>query len=188
MIERVLGQLLRGLHAGEGKLAWNDSSVRNAPAGIALKSSAFTSLGAIPQRFAGTGEGDNVSPPLTWSNLPPGTRGLVLIVEDPDVPLTAPFVHAIATGLDIQSGGLLEGAMNGEPGRTIQMGRNSFGRRDYAGPRALRGHGPHRYVFQLLALGKALALRKPPSKRELLSAIAGTVIGRGRLDGIYQRD
>src|SRR4051812_27666362 len=108
MIERFLGTLLRGLHAGEQKLAWNDASVRNAPSGIALKSAGFSSLGAIPQRFAGKGEGDNVSPPLTWSNLPPGTRGLVLIVEDPNVPLPVPFVHAIATGLDLQTGGLLE--------------------------------------------------------------------------------
>ena len=187
MIERFLGRLLRGLRAGERKLAWNDPSVNRAPAGITLKSAAFASLGAIPKRYAGKGEGDNVSPPLTWTNLPPGTRGLVLIMEDPDVPLPTPFVHVIATALDLQSGGLLEGALTSR-NQDIKLGRNTLGRTAYAGPRALRGHGPHRYVFQMLALGKSLDLRKPPSKSELLKAIAGTVIGRGRLDGTYQRD
>ena len=187
MIERFLGRLVRGVRAGERRLAWNDPSVNRAPAGIRVKSAAFASLGAIPKRFAGKGERDNVSPPLTWANLPPGTRGLVLIMEDPDVPLTTPFVHVIAIGLDLQTGGLLEGALTSGD-KDIKLCRNTFGRTEYAGPRALRGHGPHRNVFQLLALGNALDLRKPPSKAELLKAVAGTVIGRGRLDGIYQRD
>ena len=94
MIERFLGRLLRGFHAGEQRLAWNDSAIAVAPAGIVLKSAAFSSLGSIPQRFAGKGAGDNISPPLNWTNLPPGTRGLVLIMEDPDAPMPSPEIFA----------------------------------------------------------------------------------------------
>lgn len=187
MIERLLAWLLKGVHAGERKLAWNDPRVNAAPTGIVLKSPAFDPLGPIPPRFAGKGVGENISPALGWSNLPTGTRGLVLIMEDPDAPLPSPFVHVIATGIDPQATGLVEGALS-NPAAGIQLGRNGSGRAEYAGPRSLPGHGPHRYVFQLFALGKVLDMRRPLAKRDLLMAVAGTVIGRGRLDGLFQRD
>jgi hypothetical protein len=49
-----------------------------------LTSSAFADGGEIPVRY--TCDGDNVSPPLAWSNLPEGTRSLALVVDDPDAP------------------------------------------------------------------------------------------------------
>jgi len=109
-------------------------------------------------------------------------------MEDPDAPLPWPFVHLIATGIDPRSDGLREGALSGPtrpPG--IVLGRNTFRRTDYAGPRPPSGHGPHRYVFQLFATDRKVVLSRPPSKGELLQPIAGTVIGRGRLDGMFER-
>src|SRR4051812_41288959 len=90
MMGRVLGRLLRGIHAGEKHLAWNDPAVRGAPASIVLTSPSFEAGSCIPKRHAGKGVGENVSPPLSWSGVPPHAAELLVIVEDPDAPLPRP--------------------------------------------------------------------------------------------------
>jgi Raf kinase inhibitor-like YbhB/YbcL family protein len=187
MIERLLGRLLRGRHAGETRLAWHRSAVA-APACIALGSSSFPPGGIIPVRFGGKGVGENIAPALSWSGLPQGTASLALIVEDPDAPMPSPFVHLIATGIDPALPGLDEGVLSGaDLPRGVSLGRNTFGKRAYAGPRPLPGHGPHRYVFQLFASNRRLDFARPPNRAELMAALAGTVIGKGRLDGFVER-
>jgi Raf kinase inhibitor-like YbhB/YbcL family protein len=183
---RLLGRLLRGIHAGDRKLAWNDATLAAAPATLQLTSPAFPPGGLIPLRHAGEGVGDNVSPELAWEHVPPGTAELVLIIEDPDAPLPRPFVHGIVTAIPPASTRMEEGAL-GELVGGPALGRNSFGRTGYVGPRALPGHGPHRYVFQLLALDRALSFDRAPSRAELLCALAGAVIARGRLDGTFEQ-
>src|ERR671918_2488744 len=88
-----------------------------------LSSSAFAPRQPIPARH--TCDGEDASPPLEWSNLPEGTRALVLIVDDPDAP-GGTFTHWLAWGLDPQAGG--GGASEPAPGE----GRNDF---DVAGYR-----------------------------------------------------
>jgi Raf kinase inhibitor-like YbhB/YbcL family protein len=187
VIARAIGKALRGIRAGDRHLAWNDPALTAVPAGIRLASSAFADGGAMPTRYAGEGAGENISPPLSWSGVPDEAAELVLVMQDPDAPLPRPVVHVIATGISPGAGGLTEGALGaaGSPG--IRLGRASFGRRVYAGPRALRGHGPHRYVFQLVALRLPLALAREPSLRELLAAIRGNAIARGRLTGTFEQ-
>jgi hypothetical protein len=93
------------------------------------------------------------------------TAEFVLIVEDPDAPLPRPFVHAIVIGIPPESSKLAEGALSALlPTSQGMLGRNSFGLAAYVGPRALPGHSPHTYVFQILALGKRLsfAASEPP--------------------------
>lgn len=51
---------------------------------LSLTSPAFEDMGPMPARY--TCESENISPPLTWSHLPAGTKSLVLIVDDPDAP------------------------------------------------------------------------------------------------------
>jgi Raf kinase inhibitor-like YbhB/YbcL family protein len=189
MLERFLSWLLRNVHAGQDKLAWNDSALAGVPASIVLSSSAFASGETIPPRYAGRGAGDNVSPPLAWSNVPPAAAELVLVLEDPDAPMPRPFVHLIATGIDPQTNALVEGALsNAEKPARLRLGRNTAGRAAYMGPRALRGHGPHRYVFQLFALDSRLNFDNPPKLAELKKAMQGHVLARGRLDGCFRRD
>jgi Raf kinase inhibitor-like YbhB/YbcL family protein len=187
VIARVIGKALRGIRAGDKHLAWNDPALTSVPIGIRLTSSAFEDGRAIPTRYAGEGAGENISPPLSWSGVPEDATELVVIMQDPDVPLPRPLVHVMATGISPSSGGLAEGALcaSGSPG--VRFGRASFGRRAYAGPRALRGHGPHRYVFQLVALRRPLALAKAPTLSELLVAIRGNAIARGRLIGTFEQ-
>lgn len=187
MLGGLLGRLLRGFSAGENKLLWHHAVAGNAPVCIELSSPAFAKLAFIPLAHAGHGIGGNRSPALNWQGMPSAAQELLLVIEDADAPLPKAFVHAIAWGISVSQTGLAEGALNDHRAASIRLGRNTFGRADYAGPRALPGHGPHRYSFQLLALSTCLSFERPPSRDQLLEAIEGKVIGRGRLDGIFER-
>ena len=187
MLGRFLGQLLKGRRAGEHRLAWHHPAISAAPALLELRSGSFNDGQSIPVAHAGNGVGANRSPGLAWQNVPPGTQELVLIVEDADAPLPRPFVHLVATGIRPTSLGLPESALNDATNAYASLGRNSFGKAVYAGPRALPGHGPHRYSFQLLALNRALLFSRPPTLREVLDRLDGAVLARGRLDGVFER-
>ena len=180
----MIGRLLRPVRAGQKHLAWNDSAFRDVPASLALASSAFGSGGTIPRRYAGRGVGDNISPALSWAGVPDGTDQLVLIVEDADAPVPRPLVHVLAL-LPPGLRGLDEGALN--HGETATLGRNSLRSNEYAGPRPVPGHGPHTYVFQLFAVDRVLSLQPSFTRRDLVAAMTGAVLVRGRLDGIYER-
>jgi Raf kinase inhibitor-like YbhB/YbcL family protein len=184
-IERAIGRLLRPIRAGDRHLAWSDPRIGDVPATIRLTSPAFADGGSIPARHAGAGVGDNLSPPLDWSNIPDGTEELVLIMQDPDAPLVRPVVHLIARSMAPHSTGVPDGGL--APGRGIVFGRGSFGRLGYAGPRPVRGHGAHRYVFQILALASRLPVREKADLATIMTAAAGKVLARGKLVGTYER-
>jgi Raf kinase inhibitor-like YbhB/YbcL family protein len=145
---------------------------------FALESSAFENAQAIPERH--TCEGEDVSPPLRWTNVPEGTRSLALVVDDPDAP-SGVFTHWIAWALDPAAGGLDEG----EP--APNEGRNGFGAAGYRGPCPPPGHGRHRYVFRLFALDAEPELRAGAAKDELEQAIEGHVLTMAELVGTYER-
>ncbi len=186
-MERALGRLLRRVRAGDRHLAWNDPSFADAPASLRLASAAFSDGGAMPMRCAAAGVGENVSPPLDWSGAPPGTRAFALIVEDPDAPAPRPIVHLLAIGVPADCASLPEGALSPTSGAKIAFGRGSFGHVGYMGPRPVRGHGAHRYVFQLYALSRPIEAGDRPDLAEALAAMRGAVLARGKLVGTYER-
>jgi Raf kinase inhibitor-like YbhB/YbcL family protein len=184
---RIIGRALRGVRAGESKMAWNHPST-SSPASIALWSPAFLDGEAIPIAHAGKGVGEGVSPPLRWSNLPAETAELVLIVEDPDAPLPAPSVHLIATGVAPDVSGLPAGALNATAdSEGLQLHHGRLNRKGYFGPLPPPGHGSHRYVFQLFALARPVETRETLNRKTLLEAIEGKVVARGRLTGLFER-
>jgi Raf kinase inhibitor-like YbhB/YbcL family protein len=186
-MERALGRLLRRVRAGDRHLAWNDPRFADAPASLRLASAAFADGGAMPTRFAGAGVGENVSPPLDWSGAPAGTSAFALIVEDPDAPAPRPIVQLLAVGVPADFSGLREGALSPASGAGIAFGRGLFGRLGYMGPRPVRGHGAHRYVFQLFALSRPIAVGDRPDLAEVLAAMRGAVLARGKLVGLYEQ-
>jgi Raf kinase inhibitor-like YbhB/YbcL family protein len=137
-------------------------------------------------RFAGAGVGENISPPLHWRNIPATTAELILVMEDPDAPLATPFVHLIAAHIPPWVVKLEEGALN-DTQSSLLLGRGTFGKSGYSGPRALPGHGPHRYVFQIFAASRSLRFPGRLSRRAFLEASHGTIVARGRLDGVFER-
>lgn len=182
MIER-LGRLLRGIRAGAQRSPLSGSAF-DAPEAISVTSAAFSDGGPMPRSSAGRGVGGNTSPPLGWSAPPPGTRQLVLIIDDVDVPLPRPLLHTVAVlepGLDgVRAGALAPGAAG------VRFLRADLSHRGYAGPRPIPGHGPHRYRFHVLAIDRPIPDSVDTAKA-LLAALAGHVLARGTLTGTYQR-
>jgi Raf kinase inhibitor-like YbhB/YbcL family protein len=183
----MIGHWLRWIRAGDHHLACNDPRIRATSAPILLTSPAFDDGAAIPARHAGAGLGENLSPPLEWSGVPPWTSELVLVMQDPDAPLPRPVVHLIATGIPGDCQALGEGLLTPGVTQNLTFGRGSFGRIGYSGPRPIPGHGPHRYVFQIFAL--AGRLRVPPRADlcVIKTAMKGFVLAHGTLSGVYDR-
>jgi Raf kinase inhibitor-like YbhB/YbcL family protein len=143
-----------------------------------LTSGAFGGGEAIPRRH--TCEGDDLSPPLTWTDPPEGTAALALIVDDPDAP-RGTFTHWLAWGIDPAAGGLREGEAAPEEGR------NDFGQTAYRGPCPPPGHGPHRYFFRLHALEEALELEPGAGRADLDRTLSARSIAVAELMGTYER-
>jgi len=148
-----------------------------------LTSSAFAFGGAIPARH--TGEGDDISPALAWSNAPEGTRGFALVCHDPDAPLirleTYGFVHWVAYNIPGSATGLDEGQTD------YTAGRNDFDKHGYGGPMPPPGHGPHHYFFTLFALDRELDIEAGLNMWHLFARIEPHVLGMNRLVGVYER-
>lgn len=155
---------------------------------LILRSPAFTNGQPIPRRY--TGDGEDLSPPLSWTGIPAAARALAMIVDDPDAPTTEPWVHWVISGLQATEEGLVEGippvARPPSPAGAIQ-GKNSWGALGYRGPAPPKGHGVHRYVFKLYALDQALDLPEGLDKNGLLKAIQGHIVSQAELMGTYQR-
>ncbi|MCS5735023.1 YbhB/YbcL family Raf kinase inhibitor-like protein [Herbiconiux daphne] len=181
-----LGRLLRNRRAGDDTLAWANPALL-APENFTLTSPAFEHGTPIPEKHRGRIRGQNISPALEWTTPPAGTRELVLIVQDPDVPFGTPASHALTIGIDPTIAGIPEnGLRQPSPLPGLRHGRGGLGRRGYSGPLPIRSHGPHTYAFQLFALDQNLTLADPFTLDDTLHALAGHVIGRARLDGTYE--
>jgi len=188
MLKTILLGLLKDVHAGDRHLAWNHPAVAAVQDSIVLTSDDFTAGGAIPIQFAGKGVGQNTSPSLHWSNIPEGTEEFVLVMEDPDAPWPRPMVHLVAAGISATMSGLPAAALSGDPASLgITLGKGTLGIDGYHGPRAPKGFGPHRYIFEIFALSKKLDLTGPPKLSELLTKMNNSVLGKGRLEGTFEQ-
>jgi Raf kinase inhibitor-like YbhB/YbcL family protein len=152
---------------------------RALPEPITLSSPAFTEGAAIPQRF--TCDGDNLSPPLRWSELPTGTVEVALVVDDPDAP-RGTDVHWVVVGLDPASTKLAEGMV---PPGARQL-RNSAGKAAYTGP-CPPGGPPHHYRFTIYALQRPPEVGDDARPEAAIQAIGAAATARGRLVGTYGR-
>ncbi|GEP11046.1 YbhB/YbcL family Raf kinase inhibitor-like protein [Methylobacterium gnaphalii] len=189
MLEKMphaLGEALSSVRAGLEKSLYH-SVFADVPATIAVASEAFSDGGAIPARY--TDDGGGLSPPLSWSNLPAGTGSVVLVVEDPDAPVPRPLVHLITWNEGAGDAALPEGdfAGSGSEGGRHDLGRNSFQRNAWLPPDPPRGHGPHRYLFEVYALDAALHLPPSPGRGDIIDAMKGHVLAKGLLTGTYER-
>jgi len=155
---------------------------------LTITSTAFAHEAAIPRPY--TCQGKDISPALSWNDVPEGTKSLVLIVEDPDAPDPAApkltWVHWVLYGLPPDSTGLAENADPGALPKGTRCGKNNWGRTGYGGP--CPPIGRHRYYFRLYALDVALPDLKEPDKAYLLMGMKGHVLAEAVLMGTYQKD
>ncbi len=140
-----------------------------------LASPAFAHQATIPPKY--TCQGEDISPPLTLSNIPEGTKSLALINDDPDAPMRT-WNHWLIWNIK-PTGEIKE---NSAPGT---QGKNSWGRNDYGGPCPPKG--THRYFFKLYALDREMDLPEGATKSELEKAMVGHILEQAELVGLYQK-
>jgi Raf kinase inhibitor-like YbhB/YbcL family protein len=157
--------------------------VETGQASLVLTSNAFASSGALSARYTCNGEG--VSPPLTWDNVPAGTRSFALVLEDPDAP-AGTFTHWVLYNIpgeqrelpaDLPLTRELEGG-------AIQ-GINSYKKTGYSAPCPPTG-STHRYILTLWALDDRLDLSGMVDAATLKKAMEGHILGSGQLTGTYR--
>ena len=107
------------------------------------------------QVFNGFGcSGANVSPQLSWSSAPAGTKSFVVTVYDPDAPTGSGWWHWVVYDIPATAIELAHGAGSGKaplPDGAVQ-GRTDFGATGFGGACPPVGDKPHRYVFTVYAL------------------------------------
>ena len=151
---------------------------------FALASPAFSDGGPIPRQY--TCDGADQSPPLSWSDLPNGTKSVALIVEDPDASPRS-FTHWVLFNIPAEltelSAGVAKQAILPSGAR---HGRNDFRRGGYGGPCPPRGSA-HRYFFHLLALDAFLDVTPGGAPSEIRAAARDHLLGEAELIGTYGR-
>jgi len=106
-----------------------------------LKSEDFEDNNEIPSEF--TCDGRDVSPQLSWEDVPAETKSFTLSVADPDAPMGT-FIHWLVFDIPKEVNNIARGTV---PGKQVE---NDFGKKDYGGP--CPPSGTHRYIFTLYAL------------------------------------
>ena len=151
---------------------------------IQITSAAFAGGEPIPAKY--TCDGNDVSPPLHWTNAPANTKSFALIADDPDAPVGT-WVHWVLCDLPGDNNSLPEDvAKTQNITGNAKQGVNDFRRSGYGGPCPPPGK-PHRYFFKIYALDTMLDLKPGLTKKDLLKAMEGHVLAQGQLMGTYQR-
>jgi Raf kinase inhibitor-like YbhB/YbcL family protein len=154
---------------------------------LVITSTAFSANGSIPRQY--TCEGADVSPPLSFSGVPAGTKSLVLIVDDPDAPdPKAPkltWVHWVLYNIPPATPGLPQDEKKHGVPKGALAGVNDWKRTGYGGP--CPPIGRHRYFHKLYALDTLLPDLKQPTKVRLLDAMKGHVLAEAQLIGTYEK-
>lgn len=100
--------------------------------------------------------GQNISPQLSWTNRPLGTKSFALTMHDVDAPTGSGWWHWLVFDIPNSVEGMLSNAGDPEqnllPGGVIQL-KNDYGEVGYGGPCPPEGHGFHQYIFTVYALG-----------------------------------
>lgn len=147
---------------------------------FSLSSPVFVDGARVPDEYTCTGA--DASPPLALHGTPPGTKSLALRLSDPDAP-RGTFTHWLAWNLPADTAELRRGAL---PPSAVE-GRNDFGKRGYGGPCPPPGK-PHRYVFEVFALGAPLQLAPGSDAAAFAKVLSSArVLGEAKLVGLFSR-
>src|SRR5664280_193984 len=148
-----------------------------------ITSSAFTEGNMIPAKY--TCDGQDISPPLEWKDIPADTKSFSLISDDPDTSMGT-WVHWVAFNIP---SGIAKLDENVKPEKefknSMMQGNNDWPKIGYGGP--CPPSGTHRYYFKLYALDTILPLKPRASKSQLLNAMRGHVLAEAQLMGKYKR-
>ncbi|MCH8304916.1 MAG: YbhB/YbcL family Raf kinase inhibitor-like protein [Candidatus Marinimicrobia bacterium] len=151
---------------------------------LTISSSAFNEGDRIPDKY--TCEGEDISPQLSWSDTPEGTKSFTLICDDPDAPMGT-WDHWLIYNIPADSEGLSEAVPTDESLTDgSKQGLNSWEKKSYGGPCPPPGD-PHRYFFKLYALDTMLTLTGDADKSTLENAMQEHILAEAQLMGTFSR-
>jgi Raf kinase inhibitor-like YbhB/YbcL family protein len=188
----IVSLTLAGLvAAGASVMPAATARAADKPKPFDLVSPAFRDGGMLAKKFAGNNpaskgcDGENVSPPLRWSNAPADTKSFALVLQDTNGNPPLGYVHLLVYGISASTTALKEGALSA-PGAGFTGGKNSPGTQIYYGPCPPLGQKAHPYIFTLVATDLAPdALAPGLTRDELAAALKGHVLGTTGLMSRY---
>lgn len=150
---------------------------------ITITSTAFKEGGMIPAKY--TCDGQDISPPLKWEQIPKGAKSIALISDDPDAPMGT-WVHWVIWNIPAEANGLPEAVpAKSQLADGSKQGISDFRKPGYGGP--CPPSGTHRYFFKVYALDTKLDLPESSQKQDLVDAMKGHILAEGSLMGKYKR-
>ena len=154
--------------------------------GLVVRCPAIQDDGRIDPRFSADGE--NTSPALSWTAIPEADSYAV-IVEDPDAPGDAPWIHWMIWNIPGTADGLAEDIAGkprpDAPAGAVQ-GKNGASRYGWFGPKPPPGHGVHHYHFQVFALTQPLNADPEAGLPELVNRLKALTLASGEVVGTFE--
>ena len=175
--------------AGVGSVA----AMRPAPVGFMLASPTLKEGGTIGMDhvFGGFGcTGKNISPALSWSGAPEGTKSYAITVFDPDAPTGSGWWHWTVANIPVSVTSLAAGAGSTSPAlpKAAVQGRTDYGKPGYGGPCPPKGDKPHRYIFTVFALKvDKLDLSGEASGAMYGYNLNGNMLGKASMTALFGR-
>jgi Raf kinase inhibitor-like YbhB/YbcL family protein len=142
---------------------------------LTVRSPEFENEGEIPSKF--TCDGKDINPTLEISEMPEGTKSIVVFLEDPD---SRSASMNFWTLWNLKPTGVIEEATT-----SGVRGSNSLGKSAYLGP--CPAAGTHRYFFKVFALNEMLNLPEDADRWAVQEAMKEHVIASGELMGWYRK-
>jgi hypothetical protein len=137
--------MVAGLASAGAASALTLTSAEIKPGGKIADEQAFNSSGCT---------GQNVSPSLSWSGAPKGTKSFAISIYDPDAPTGSGFWHWVVANIPADTTSLAKGAGSSGgamPAGALQM-HNDYGLAGYGGPCPPKGDKPHHYHITVFAV------------------------------------
>lgn len=193
--KRLMMSLLLGLSSlpalaaepAKASLSFDAIDAKQATA-LQLESTAFKDGGLIP--LQNSSYGASLSPAISWSAGPSGTKSYALLLEDENgVRDGKSIVHWVVYNIPANVTALpdnlpKDGQLDSPAG--IRQGITITGSTGYVGPKPRPNTGTHHYNFQLYALDKTLDLAAGATREQWTQAISGHVLAKGKLVGVYE--
>jgi phosphatidylethanolamine-binding protein (PEBP) family uncharacterized protein len=200
-IEIVLATLLSHVRGHESERFVKGTAFSTLPDPTITITSSDCGLSGSKMSIDHTRDGKDLYPELNWNSVP-GAKEYLIVSEDVDAPLPMPVTHGIIYGVpgdvtSVKNGDVepVEGTRSKPVGRALKGGLTwkwapNIRGMVYGGPRALKGHGEHRYFYQIVALKEPIdqeKLSEVPKKAELAKEIEGKVLAWGEWVGVSER-
>ena len=131
--------------------------------------------------------GENISPPLSWSNVPAGTKSFALLMFDPEGRGGLGVSHWVAYGIPASTTAFAEGTVSQLSDKYVG-GKGTAGMGHYLGPCTPPGTGMHHYTFTLIATDLEPGdLPAGLTREELFAKLTGHTKGAAGLVGLFGR-